>query len=318
MSMKKFCDPQIRRMLDKAASANVPGPESVPALEARELYKRSRLPTQPVKPEVGACRNLEVEANGFLIPVREYRPWGITDSRLPALVYFHGGGWVIGDLDTHDTLCRELSNFAGCAVFSVNYRKAPEHRFPAAVDDALSVTRYVFSQAATMGVDADRIATGGDSAGANLATVVAQQLRSDASCRLSMQLLVYPVTDLRMHTASFSEYASGYGLTAAAMRYFRDTYLGDLQLISDPRASPILAKDLSTMPQALILTAGFDPLRDEGRAYADALSAAGNAVQYVCFERQIHGFLGMGGMVDEANTAVRLCADFLRRGWMKQ
>lgn len=316
MKIPMLCDPQVKVLLDKAASANVPGPESLSAEQARELYKRSRLPTQPTKPEVGVCRNIEFQVNGHRIPVREYRPIGVTANHLlPALVYFHGGGWVIGDLDTHDTLCRELSNFAGCAVYSVNYRKAPEHRFPAALDDAIAATHYIFTQAEAMGIDVQRIAIGGDSAGANLATVVAQQLRVDDNHRIALQLLVYPVTDLRMESASFSHYASGYGLTAAAMRYFRDTYLHDDKLILDPRASPLLAADLTDMPKTFVLTAGFDPLRDEGRAYADALSMAGNAVQYVCFERQIHGFLGMGGMVDEANTAVRLCADFLKHGW---
>jgi acetyl esterase len=310
------CDPQVKALLDKAASANVPGPESLSAEQARELYKRSRLPTQPIKPEVDVCRDIELQVPGHNIPVREYRPLGMAQSHvLPALIYFHGGGWVVGDLDTHDTLCRELSNFAGCAVFSVNYRKAPEHRFPAALDDAIAATHYLFSHAAAMGIDVQRMTIGGDSAGANLATVVAQQYRTNPVHRLILQLLVYPVTDLRLQTTSFSEYASGYGLTAAAMRYFRDTYLHDDKHILDPRASPLLAPDLTGMPKTLVLTAGFDPLRDEGRAYADAMSAAGNAVQYVCFERQIHGFLGMGGMVDEANTAVRLCADFLRQGW---
>ena len=310
------CDPQIKALLDKAASANVPGPESLSAEQARELYKRSRLPTQPIKPEVDVCRDIELQVPGHNIPVREYRPLGMAQSHvLPALIYFHGGGWVIGDLDTHDTLCRELSNFAGCAVFSVNYRKAPEHRFPVALDDAIAATHYLFSHAAAMGIDVQRMTIGGDSAGANLATVVAQQYRTNPVHRLILQLLVYPVTDLRLQTTSFSDYANGYGLTAAAMRYFRDTYLHDDKHILDPRASPLLATDLTGMPKTLVMTAGFDPLRDEGRAYADALSAAGNAVQYVCFERQIHGFLGMGGMVDEANTAVRLCADFLRQGW---
>lgn len=316
MKTSPICDPQIKALLDKAASANVPGPESLPVEQARELYKRSRLPTQPIKPEVGVCRDLELQVSGYSIPAREYRPLGMAESHtLPALIYFHGGGWVIGDLDTHDTLCRELSNFAGCAVFSVNYRKAPLHRFPAALDDAIAATHYLFTHAAAMGIDVQRIAIGGDSAGANLATVVAQELRANQVHRLVRQLLVYPVTDLRLATASFTDYASGYGLTAAAMRYFRDAYLQDDTHILDPRASPLLAADLTGMPSALVLTAGFDPLRDEGRAYADALSAAGNAVQYVCFERQIHGFLGMGGMVDEANTAVRLCADFLKQGW---
>lgn len=227
-------------------------------------------------------------------------------------MYFHGGGWVIGDIDTHDTLCRQLSEGSGAAVYSVNYAKAPEHRFPAAVDDALLATRYVIDAHASLGIDPARVGTGGDSAGGNLATVVAQGLRGTLEHPLALQLLIYPVTDLRLSTPSYQTYASGYGLTASAMRYFRDTYLRGEADVQDSRASPMLATDLRRMPPALVLTAGFDPLRDEGAAYADALSAAGNAVEYVCFERQIHGFIIMGGAVDEANTAVRLCADFLR------
>ncbi len=306
-------DPQCRALLDKAAAANAPGPEQTSAQEARELYKRSRLPMQPAKPALGLVRDLVIDSPHRPLTIREYRPAGVAERRdLPALVYFHGGGWVIGDLDTHDTLCRQLCEGSGAAVYSVNYAKAPEHRFPAAVDDALQATRYVLDQHEALGIDPRLIGTGGDSAGANLATVVAQALRGTGPYALALQLLIYPVTHLSLGTPSGERYASGYGLTASAMRYFRDTYLRSPDEVDDPRASPLLAPDLSGMPPALVLTAGFDPLRDEGADYADALSAAGNAVQYVCFERQIHGFIIMGGAIDEANTAVRLCADFLR------
>lgn len=306
-------DPQSKGLLDKAAAANVPGPEQLAADEARELYKRSRLPLQPPKPDMGVVRDFTIAGSHGPLTLREFRPKGLSERRdLPALVYFHGGGWVIGDIDTHDTLCRHLSDGAGAAVYSVNYAKAPEHRFPAAVDDALVATRHIIESHALLGIDPARVGTGGDSAGGNLATVVAQSLRGRLEHPLALQLLIYPVTDLRLSTASYRTYATGYGLTATAMRYFRDTYLRHADDISDTQASPLLAADLSGMPPALVLTAGFDPLRDEGAAYADALSAAGIPTQYVCFERQIHGFIIMGGAVDEANTAVRLCADFLR------
>jgi acetyl esterase len=163
-----------------------------------------------------------------------------------------------------------------------------------------------------LGIDALRVGVGGDSAGGNLATVVSLALRDQLSHPLVCQLLIYPVTDLRLVTDSIERYAVGYGLTTAAMRYFRDVYLRDSSDQDDFRASPLLASDLSKLPPALVMTAGFDPLRDEGRAYADALSTAGNQVQYVCFERQIHGFIIMGGIIDEANTAVAMCADYLR------
>ena len=306
-------DPQCRALLAKAEAAGVLGPEHLPAQEAREAYKRSRLPLQPAKPDMGSVRDFSIEGRQGPVTVREFRPSGLSNRRdLPALIYFHGGGWVIGDIDTHDTLCRQLSDGSGAAVYSVNYSKAPEHKFPAAVDDAILATRYVIDSYVSLGIDPARVGTGGDSAGGNLATVVAQSVRGTLAHPLALQLLIYPVTDLSLSAPSYQAYATGYGLTAAAMRYFRDVYLGSEQEIHDPRASPLRANSLADMPPALVLTAGFDPLRDEGREYADALSTAGNQVQYVCFERQIHGFIIMGAAIDEANTATRLCADFLR------
>ena len=174
-------DPQCRALLDKAAAANLPGPEQSSAEEARELYKRSRLPLQPPKPEMGAVHDILIDGSRGPLRLREFRPKGLHERRdLPALVYFHGGGWLIGDIDTHDTLCRQLSDGSGAAVYSVNYAKAPEHQFPAAVEDALLATRYVVSSHAELGIDPARIGTGGDSAGGNLATVVAQALRGAA------------------------------------------------------------------------------------------------------------------------------------------
>ena len=306
-------DPQAKALVDLVASKNIPGPEQVTPDEARELYKKSRGRLQPVKPEVASVRDFVLGEGNASFVVRQYRPLGPdAQTLLPALVYFHGGGWLMGDIDTHDTLCRQLANFSGVMVLSVNYRKAPEHPFPAAVGDAIIATTYILEHAAQLGIDPHRIGVGGDSAGANLATVVAHTLRGKAGLSLACQLLIYPATDMHFNTESIYRYATGYSLTASAMRYFREQYLPDEQAISDPRASPLLFDDLSDLPPSLVLTAGFDPLRDEGRAYADALSVAGNRVQYICFERQIHGFIGMGGIIDEANTAVRLCADYLK------
>jgi len=306
-------DPQARALLDKAAAANVPGPDQVPAQEARDIYKRSRLPLQPPKPELASVRDFTIDGGHGPLTLREFRPHHLNpQTNNPALLYFHGGGWVIGDIETHDTLCRQLAVGSGAVVFSVNYSKSPEQHFPVAVDECIAATRHVLEHCTSLGIDGARIGVGGDSAGGNLATVVALALRDQLSQPLACQLLIYPVTDLRLVTDSINRYASGYGLTTAAMRYFRDVYLRTESDQHDRRASPLLAADLSKLPPALVLTAGFDPLRDEGRAYADALSAAGNHVQYVCFERQIHGFIIMGGIIDEANTAVALCADYLR------
>lgn len=306
-------DPQARALLDKAAAAHVPGPDQVPAQEARDIYKRSRLPLQPPKPELASVRDFTIDGGHGPLTLREFRPHHLNpQTNNPALLYFHGGGWVIGDIETHDTLCRQMADGSGAVVFSVNYSKSPEHRFPVAVDECIAATRHVLDHCTSLGIDAGRVGVGGDSAGGNLATVVALALRDQLSQPLACQLLIYPVTDLRLESDSIHRYASGYGLTTLAMRYFRDVYLRAESDQHDSRASPLLATDLSKLPPALVLTAGFDPLRDEGRAYADALSAAGNRVQYVCFERQIHGFIIMGGIIDEANTAVALCIDYLR------
>ena len=255
-------DPQAKALLDKAAAANVPGPDQVPAPQARELYKRSRLPLQPTKPEMALVQDFTIDGGHGAVTLREFRPISADQTPLPALLYFHGGGWVIGDIETHDTLCRQLADGSGAVVFSVNYSKSPEHRFPVAVDECTAATRYVIDQSDSLGIDASRIGVGGDSAGANLATVVALTLRGQLYKPLVCQLLIYPVTDLRLSKDSIERYAVGYGLTTAAMRYFRDAYLRDSSDQDNFRASPLLASDLSKLPPALVLTAGFDPLRD--------------------------------------------------------
>jgi acetyl esterase len=242
------------------------------------------------------------------------RPLGsaATDT-LPVLVYYHGGGWVIGDLDTHDTLCRELANGSGCAVVAVDYRMGPEHRFPAAVDDSIAAARWVRANAASLQLDATRMAVGGDSAGGNLAAVLAIAARDAGDLPLAFQLLIYPGTDQRRGTPSHRSNGQGYLLTSDTIDYFHDHYIDDPRHDLDWRASPLLHTDLSRLPPAFVLTAGYDPLRDEGLQYAQALSEAGNRADLVCFERQIHGFVTMGRVIDEANTAVSLCASQLRR-----
>ncbi|MDE1949609.1 MAG: alpha/beta hydrolase, partial [Burkholderiales bacterium] len=200
---------------------------------------------------------------------------------------------------------------SGCALLSVDYRMGPEQRFPAAVDDCIAAVRWARREAAALGIDPARVAAGGDSAGGNLAAVAAIALR-DAGEGLAFQLLIYPATDMRALAPSHRTNGQGYVLTADTIAYFRRHYIADEASWSDWRASPLLARDLARLPPALVLTAGFDPLRDEGLQYADALSEAGNQVQYVCFERQIHGFVTMGRVIDEANTALSLCGSVLR------
>ena len=310
--------PQARALLDLIEQRGLAPTHTLSPVEARTVYRDRRTYTQPAPPDVAEVRALEACApDGHRIPLRLIRPIGrpAGGAALPVLVYFHGGGWTIGDLDTHDTLCRELANGAGCAVISVDYRLGPEHRFPAAVDDCIAATRWVHENAAALGLDATRIAVGGDSAGGNLATVVAIDARDRAGPPLVFQLLIYPGTDMRCIAPSHTSNGDGYLLTHDTITYFRDHYIADAAQYADWRASPLLHRDLSRLPRALVLTAGFDPLRDEGLQYADALVAAGNQATYVCFERQIHGFILMGRVLDEANTAVAMCAAELRRAF---
>lgn len=306
-------DPQARALIDLMIERQVPPTHTLPVADARRFYRDRRAFTQPDPPPVGEVRDLQAEGPHGAIPLRLYRPAGAAAAPLPVLVYFHGGGWVIGDLDTHDVVCRTLCAGSGCAVVAVDYRMGPEHRFPAAVDDTHAAVRWVRAQAAALGLDGTRLAIGGDSAGGNLAAVTAIGMRLAAEAPARLQLLIYPATDMRAVAPSHTANGQGYVLTSDSIAWFRGHYIADAAQWVDWRASPLLAEDLSHLPPALVLTAGFDPLRDEGRQYADALSAAGVPAQYVCFERQIHGFITMGRVIDEAHTALDLCAASLRR-----
>jgi acetyl esterase len=263
----------------------------------------------PKAPEVAEVRLLAFENYAM----RVYRP--VTNETLPALMYFHGGGWTIGDVDTHDVLCRQLAVGARCVVFSVDYRLAPEHPFPAAVDDCFAATRYVAENAAKLKISG--IAVGGDSAGGNLAATVALLARDAGGPALAFQLLIYPATDQRMGTASHHRNGQGYLLTAESIRCFRGNYLPNERDWSDWRASPLLAQSHANLPPALVITAGYDPLVDEGRAYADKLRAAGVKIAYREYEDMVHGFILFGGVIDTANTAVADCCAALRAAFEK-
>ena len=308
-------DPQARALLDAIAVSKAPAYHTLPASEARKMYKESRRFTQPAPPpDVALVEDRRIPGTDAPIAIRRYRPAGTRPKdMLPALVYFHGGGFTIGDLDTHDILCRSLSNEARCAVVSVDYRMGPEYRFPAAVNDCEAATRWVFAQAAALQIDPRRIAVGGDSAGANLATVTSLLLRDSGGPAPRFQLLFYPCTDLsRFTTPSHIELAEGHLLTRDVMVYFRANYVHEVEW-RDWRASPLFANSLAGLPPAYLMTAGFDPLRDEGKAYADAMIAAGVPVEYECFDSMIHGFITMGGVIATANTAVSRAAAVLAR-----
>ena len=307
-------DPQAQFLLNLLIEKGIPPVNTLAPADARESYRVRRTVTQPDPPPVAKVQDHRIPSAGASIAVREYQPVGRDASAgLPALVYLHGGGWTIGDLETHDVLCRTLCAGAHCVVLSVDYRLGPEHPFPAAYDDALAAFKWVGAQAGALGVDAARIAIGGDSAGGNLAAAACIGLQ-DHAAKPAFQLLIYPATDMRAVAPSHATNGQGYLLTSEAIAWFRGNYVAQADW-SDWRASPLLAPSHAGLPPALVLTAGFDPLRDEGLQYADALSAAGVACEYICFERQIHGFITMGRVLREANTATDLCAAALRRAF---
>jgi acetyl esterase len=312
-------DPQARSVLERIARANLPPyPELGPAA-VRELYRETRGRLGAAPPEVARIESLRAAGPAGAIPVRLSRPLGSrVDERLPTLVYFHGGGWTFGDLDTHDVVCRELANLARCAVASVDYRLAPEHKFPVAVEDAVAATRWIAREAGALGLDAGRIAVGGDSAGGNLAAVVALVARDAGGPPLALQLLIYPATDMAADTASHREFGDGYVLTRDAILWSRANYLRSPDEVADWRASPLRAPDHSGLPPAYVVTCGFDPLRDEGRAYAERLRSAGVPVTYECFEGMVHGFVTMGGAIAAAHHALYRCAQGLRQAFARE
>lgn len=251
------------------------------------------------------------------VPVRIYVPHEVADAEdgraAPALIWFHGGGWVIGDIETHDTTVRAVAKAAGLVAISIDYRLAPEHPFPAAVDDAMAAVRWVVAHAPELGVDPGRLAVAGDSAGGNLAAIVCQQLR-DTGPAIGFQLLVYPATDMHMSSPSIDENAEGYFLTKEAMLWFRDHYLGDGDR-DDPLVSPLLAADeaLSGLPPALVITAEYDPLRDEGEAYGERLRSAGGDVIVTRYDGMIHGFFSLREFLPDGAAAIDEAAAALRR-----
>ncbi len=310
-ALSLLAGPEVERdghLLDRQLAAmlrivRVAGPKPLHELSvkrARAALERSASHLAPTPPALASVRDVSIDVGHAVLGARVYRPMRAS-SPPGALVFFHGGGWVVGSLDSHDVPCRMLAGGTPCVVVSVDYRLAPEHPFPAAVDDAIAAFRAVAALAAEIGVDPSRIAVGGDSAGGNLAAVVARETRSDVVAP-AFQMLVYPVTDATMSTPSYRSCSEGFFLERATMAWFFSHYLSKGVDLGDPRLSPLAAHDLAGLAPAFVATAGFDPLRDEGVAYAKKLAAAGVAVEARSYDTLIHGFFNLAGAVHAARA----------------
>src|SRR5690242_13411101 len=302
-------DPQIQALLD--LGAGVPATNTLSVPQARAQYEgRIRLMASPATVET--VRERVIQGPGDDLRLRIYRPPG--DGQFPLLAFFHGSGFVLCSLDTHDGLCRNLCAGAGCVVVSVDYRLAPEHKYPAGLDDCVFATRWIADHAGELEGDAQRLVVGGDSAGGNLAAAAALRLRDQGGPPLVGQLLIYPVTDYHTPgTRSYRENAEGYGLTRDTMVWFWDHYLTDAAQAADPYVSPLRAANLAKLPPALVQTAEYDPLRDEGDAYAAKLQAAGTPATLSRWDGMNHGFLFWVGRVDKAGEAMGECCAWLRQ-----
>ncbi|MGW0816443.1 alpha/beta hydrolase [Streptomyces viridiviolaceus] len=297
--------PGARKLAD-AMSAGFPDP-AVGPIEPAAIRQASRsgARSRPVRPLPRVTdRSVPGPAGAPEVRVRIYEPVAASASPLPVVVFFHGGGWVLCDLDTHDGICRELAHRAGAVVVSVDYRRAPEHRFPSAAEDAYAVTAWVSGQAAALGCDPTRLAVAGDSSGGNLAATVTLMARDRGGPVIAAQLLAYPVLDHRMETRSYATYGTGFFHTTAHMRWYWEQYLGADGDGSDPYASPGLAADLTGLPPAVVLLPECDPLRDDGLRYARRLESAGVATDLRLWPGVFHGFLGLGGLLPQADQAL--------------
>jgi acetyl esterase len=304
-------DPDAEKMFLAARAAGLPRFETLTPLAARELLRQLRAKIAAEPQPVGSVRDITCPGEAGPVPLRVYRP-AAGEAALPALVYCHGGGFVVGNLDTHDAICRALAMAAGVVVVSVDYRLAPEHPFPAGLDDTRAALRFVAAEAAALGVDATLLAVGGDSAGANLAAVMALEARDGALPALRLQLLACPVFDLSLTRASHALDMDGLAVNGSTMRWFRDHYLGADGDPADWRASPLAASSLEGAAPCHLITAGIDPLRDEGLAYAARLAASGVRLVHEHFPGQMHGFVTAGLATPTGQRALASMAASLR------
>ena len=305
-------DPQVRTLLDQMVAAGGPSMDMVSPEEARAMYLQFTVLGR--FEEVARVDDRVAPGPNGDIPVRVYTPVAAVGAE-PAgvLVWFHGGGWVVGDLDAADATCRALANRSGAVVVSVDYRLAPEHKAPAALDDCLAALTWTVENGEVLGVTSAKLAVGGDSAGGHLAAQVCQRVRDEFGPQIDFQLLVYPVTDLTLGHPSMDENGEGYLLTKVGMVWFVDHYLTADHDPKDPVVSPLYVDRCDGLPPALVITAEFDPLRDEGEAYASRLREAGVAVEAVRFDGQVHGFFEMSAVLEDASAALDLAGAAVRR-----
>lgn len=303
-------NPFIAELLQQLEQDEVPPMNVLGVGEARQLFEDLWPDLLGPPEEVASVKNTPVPGPAGEIPLRIYTPDG--EAPFPILVYVHGGGFVIGSLDTHDRVCRSLANAAACIVVSVDYRLAPESKYPAAVEDSYAATCWVADNAASIQGDPSRIAIGGDSAGGNLSAVVALMARGEGAPPLVFQLLIYPATDVSsLDTGSYRAYGDMPTCRKEDIEWYCELYLASAQEALDPRVSPLLAPDLSGLPPAMVITAEFDVLRDEGKAYADRLAQAGVPVEYVCGKGMVHGFFGLAG-IDRSENGIDTAVKALR------
>ncbi|WP_428670912.1 alpha/beta hydrolase [Reyranella sp.] len=306
-------DPESQRLLDLMAAANRPAWITLTPEAAREQYLSTRAGAQGPRPDGVTVIDRGIPSPSGPVKVRIYRPISaLGDAELPALVFAHGGGWVFGNLDSHDVLCAQLAIEAGIVVFAIDYRLAPEAPFPGAFDDVVAALKWVGDNGRQIGIDSSRLAIGGDSAGGNLAAAASIWARDNDGPRLRLQVLAYPVTDAVARAESYRLYNDGFGLNAPTMEWFFDHYTPDKATRDDWRVSPLRAKSLAGLPPALVITAGYDPLRDEGRAYAWRLQKEGTLADLVEFGGMLHGFLSSPMLLHGARRGAAICAAALR------
>jgi acetyl esterase len=307
-------NPQAKAFLDQAAASGAPPLNAMPIAEARQALNALFIPEQ--KEAIHKVEDRKISGpGGHQIPLRIYTPE--AKGQLPVLVFFHGGGWVLGDIESHDNVCRELANKAGCIVVSVDYRLAPEHKFPSAPEDCYAATKWVVLNAASFGGDPSRIAVGGDSAGGNLAAAAALMAADRGAPTLTYQLLIYPVTNYAFDTPSYRDNADGYLLTREMMQWFWKQYLSNDEDGKNAYASPLQAREVRRVAPAFVITAEFDPLRDEGEAYGERLKKEGVPVEMKRYDGAIHGFFSFGHIMDQGKQAVADAAARLRQAFTK-